>query len=78
MNPKVRQLYKDLLWLAKNYPGDYPKIRDKLHDGFIRNARVSSGEELEKCLEHGEFIAKELQSLYFLRTYRAVKRNYYD
>lgn len=78
MDPRVRQLYKNLLFLGKSHPQGYVYFHASLKAQFLRNKDLCLPEELEKALGFGEYISRELQSMYELRTYRAVKRNYYS
>lgn len=67
-----------LQYLGKEYPGGAEKFRTKCHDIFLRNSRENDPDKIEKMLKHGDFIVKELEALYSLRKYRAMKRRYYD
>lgn len=35
-------------------------------------------EKIKQLIARGEFVIKELEALYFLRKYRAMKQRYYD
>ncbi|QWU85983.1 hypothetical protein CA3LBN_000201 [Candidozyma haemuli] len=80
MNPKVRSLFKQLLYMGKDYPiesGGYSKFSNSLKGAF-RKTPVNSEEDLTQALKKGEYIIKELEALYFLRRYRHLKRTYYN
>ena len=34
--------------------------------------------EVPKAIEHGEYVYKELEALWFLKKYRSMKTRYYD
>lgn len=44
----------------------------------MRNANETNSEKIEKMINMGEYVVKELEALYSLRKYRAMKRRYYD
>ncbi|GAA6011832.1 hypothetical protein JCM10207_004259 [Rhodosporidiobolus poonsookiae] len=74
---RARALYKELFYLAKEYPDPSYPIHQKLHGCFL--AHVGADEErLRAGLAKAEFIKKELEAMYSMRKYRAMKRNYYD
>ncbi|GAA6011751.1 hypothetical protein JCM10207_004232 [Rhodosporidiobolus poonsookiae] len=74
---RARALYKELFYLAKEYPDPSYPIHQKLHGCFL--AHVGADEErLRAGIAKAEFIKKELEAMYSLRKYRAMKRNYYD
>ncbi|GAA5908792.1 hypothetical protein JCM6882_008208 [Rhodosporidiobolus microsporus] len=74
---RARALYKELHYLAREYPDPNYPIHKKLHGCFL--AHVGGDEEkVEAGIRKAEFIKKELEAMYSLRKYRAMKRNYYD
>ncbi|KAH9519148.1 LYR motif-containing protein 5B [Bulinus truncatus] len=75
---KVKQLYKTLLHLGKDYPRGSDYFRKKLHAVFMKNKDVKDPKEIELLIAKGECIVKELESLYMLRKYRTLKKRYYD
>jgi len=80
MDPKIRQLYKTLLYMGRDYPaqsGGYTKFRLALKSGF-QNTQVSTSDDLDRAVKKGEFVIKELEAMYFLMRYRDMKRKYYS
>lgn len=66
--------------MGKDYPaesGGYGKFTNSLKSAF-RKTPANTEEELDKALEKGDYIIKELEALYFLRRYRHLKRTYYN
>lgn len=60
MNPQIRQLFKLLLYMGKDYPaesGGYQKFSRSLKAAF-RKTPVNSEEDLNKALQKGEYITK--------------------
>lgn len=44
----------------------------------MKNKDVTDPEKIKKLLARGDFVIKEIEALYFLRKYRALKKRYYD
>ncbi|GAA5895493.1 uncharacterized protein JCM6883_001525 [Sporobolomyces salmoneus] len=66
-----------LFYLAKEYPDPNYPIHKKLHGCFL--AHVGGDEEkLTEGIKKAEFIKKELEAMYSLRKYRAMKKSYYS
>jgi hypothetical protein len=78
MIPAVRDLYKRLIFLGREYPEGLPYIRKKLKAGFLKNREVTEASQIDVCLSRGEYIVKELEALYKLKKYRHLKKMYYD
>lgn len=67
-----------LLHLGKDYPQGYDFFRSRLKKAFMNNRQVTDPEEIEKLLQKGQYIIKELEALYMLKKYRTLKRRYYE
>lgn len=63
--------------MGKDYPDGYDAFRRKLHGAFRKKSQLDSQQDIEDALDFGEYMKRELIALYKLRTYRAMKRNYY-
>uniref|UniRef100_A0A670KLW2 Electron transfer flavoprotein regulatory factor 1 n=2 Tax=Podarcis TaxID=42163 RepID=A0A670KLW2_PODMU len=75
---EVLNLYKNLLYLGKEYPKGADYFRTRLKAAFLKNKDVKEPEKIKELLARGEFVMKELEALYFLRKYRALKQRYYE
>ncbi|KAL6459981.1 hypothetical protein MHYP_G00317400 [Metynnis hypsauchen] len=75
---EVVRLYKNLLYLGREYPKGTVYFRERLKVAFMKNKDVTDPEKIRKLIDRGEFVIKELEALYFLRKYRAMKKRYYD
>ncbi|BGP17619.1 hypothetical protein JCM10213v2_005654 [Rhodosporidiobolus nylandii] len=74
---RARALYKELFYLAKEYPDPSYQATKRLHNCFL--AHVGADEKkVEEGIRKAEFIKKELEAMYALRKYRALKRSYYE
>lgn len=78
LRPKVIQLYKTLLYLGKEYPMGADYFRTKLKAVFRKNKDIKDPAEIEKLIQRGNYVVKEIEALYMLRKYRTLKRRYYD
>lgn len=63
--------------MGRDYPRGYDFFRRKLKRAFEKNKEESDPEKIEKMLEHGNFVIKELEAMYKLRKYRELKKRYY-
>ena len=54
----------------------YDYFRTRCHASFMKNRNLGP-EEAEQWLAKGDYIIKELEALYMLKKYRALKRRYY-
>lgn len=78
MRPQVIQLYKNLLYLGREYPKGYEFFREKLKKAFMKNKDVTDPEQIKVLISRGEFVIKEIEALYMLRKYRTMKKRYYE
>ena len=67
-----------MLYYGRDYPAGYDYFRHRLKKAFVKNSLLSSPSDIEKQLDIGNFVIKELDALYKLIKYRYLKRNYYD
>ncbi|XP_053698426.1 electron transfer flavoprotein regulatory factor 1 [Sabethes cyaneus] len=75
---RVLDLYKRLQYLGREYPGGADKFRQKCYNAFKRQSVETDPEKIEKSIALGEYVVKEIEALYSLRKYRAMKKRYYD
>lgn len=69
-------LYKELLYMGKDYPIPYEDFCHKLRTAFKAKKGLSEPKDVENALALGEHIKREMIALHKLRIYRAMKRNY--
>lgn len=74
----VIKLYKNLLYLGREYPKGADYFRDRLKKAFMKNRDVKDPEKIKELIARGEFVIKELEALYYLRKYRVMKQRYYE
>ncbi|KAL4823919.1 hypothetical protein H8958_010934 [Nasalis larvatus] len=75
---EVLKLYKNLLYLGRDYPKGADYFKKRLKNIFLKNKDVKNPEKIKELIAQGEFVMKELEALYFLRKYRAMKQCYYS
>lgn len=78
LRSEVVRLYKNLLYLGREYPKGADYFRDRLRAAFVKNKDVKDPEKIKELISRGEFVTKELEALYYLRKYRALKKRYYE
>lgn len=71
-------MYKNLLYLGREYPQGSEYFRARLKAAFMKNKDVTDPEKIKKLVAKGDFVIKELEAMYFLRKYRTLKKRYYD
>ncbi|XP_037961016.1 electron transfer flavoprotein regulatory factor 1 [Teleopsis dalmanni] len=78
LRSKVLQLYKHLQYLGREYPGTNgaEKFRKKCHNAFMANKDEKDPRKIKALLAQGRYVAKEVEALYSLRKYRAMKKRY--
>ncbi|XP_068611405.1 LYR motif-containing protein 5A [Brachionichthys hirsutus] len=75
---EVIRLYKTLLYIGRDYPKGSAYFRERLKAAFIKNRDETDPEKIKHLVARGDFVIKELEALYFLRKYRAMKKRYYE
>ncbi|CAJ1054383.1 LYR motif-containing protein 5A [Xyrichtys novacula] len=75
---EVIKLYKTLLYLGREYPQGAAYFRGRLKAAFMKHKDETDPEKIRKLVARGDFVIKELEALYFLRKYRAMKKRYYE
>ncbi|RAL17170.1 electron transfer flavoprotein regulatory factor 1 [Aspergillus homomorphus CBS 101889] len=61
-NPELRHqvinIYKELLFLGRNYPLGYDYFRNRLHKAFTSQAHLDNEEQIRKGIARAEFVKK--------------------
>ncbi|BGP41370.1 LYR motif-containing protein 5 [Rhodotorula kratochvilovae] len=74
---RARALYKELYHLGKEYPDPTYGIHARLHRCFLAHVGAER-DKVKEGIKKAEFIKAELEAMYSLRKYRAMKQRYYD
>ncbi|BCS27223.1 electron transfer flavoprotein regulatory factor 1 [Aspergillus puulaauensis] len=76
-NPELRRqvinIYKELLYMGREYPLGYEYFRTRLHRAFSSQAKLQNDDEIRKGIARAEFVKK---GLYYVKRYRALKQRY--
>ncbi|KAL4910605.1 hypothetical protein BDW74DRAFT_172078 [Aspergillus multicolor] len=79
-NPELRRqvitIYKELLFMGREYPLGYDYFRTRLHRAFSGQSHLQNEEDIRKGIARAEFVKKEIEALYYLKRYRALKERY--
>lgn len=54
------------------------KILFRLKKAFAKNAGERDEQKIRELIDRGNYVVKEIEALYKLRKYRAMKSRYYD
>lgn len=60
---QVIRIYKELLYLGREYPLGYDYFRPRLHKAFSSKANLTSEAEIKKGIESAEYVKKEIEAL---------------
>lgn len=71
-------IYLKLCHLGKEYPAGKEYFHTRLHQAFMKNKDVTDPEQIQKLIDRGNYVVKELEALYMLRKYRTLKKRYYE
>ena len=74
----VKNLYRQLYHLGKEYPAGKEYFHAKLHQAFMKNKDVKDPQQIQQLIDRGNYVGKELEALYMLRKYRTLKKRYYS
>lgn len=64
--------------MGRDYPAGPEVFRKKCHDAFMKNRDESDPKKIAKMIVQANYVIKELEAMYSLRKYRAMKKRYYD
>ncbi|KAG5662485.1 hypothetical protein KAF25_004903 [Fusarium avenaceum] len=66
-NPQLRRqviaVYKELLYLGREYPLGFDYFRPRLHKAFISKAGERDEEKIRKGIKQAEYVKKEIEAL---------------
>ncbi|PSN62701.1 hypothetical protein BS50DRAFT_502063 [Corynespora cassiicola Philippines] len=59
---QVIRIYKDLLFLGREYPQGYDYYRTRLHRAFASQRHLEDEEQIKKGIQRAEFVKKGRRS----------------
>ncbi|KAK2789520.1 hypothetical protein FQN52_006048 [Onygenales sp. PD_12] len=60
---QVVNIYKELLYLGREYPLGYQFFRDRLHRAFASQAHITDEEQIVNGIRRAEYVKKEIEAL---------------
>mmetsp|Transcript_46267 Transcript_46267/g.108961 ORF Transcript_46267/g.108961 Transcript_46267/m.108961 type:complete len:94 (+) Transcript_46267:20-301(+) len=77
MHPKVRDLYKRVLLVGRDYPKGLDWVRERAKAWFKENAHLESEKEIRLAVGRGRaFIRDEMMVAVQFRKYRVMRARY--
>lgn len=77
MHPLVRDLYKKILVVGRDYPTGLAHVRQKAKEMICKN-RDAKGDDLKRAISYGRYMLREMIGIVQLKKYRTLKRRYED
>jgi hypothetical protein len=78
MNPLVRDLYKRIITVGRDYPGGIDVVRRKAKEYFAKYAHLKDEVNIKKAVARGRwYVRNELVGVIKLKKYREMKSRYY-
>ena len=76
MHPLVRDLYKRIILVGRDYPLGPQWVRDKAKVWFRQNKDVKDEIEIRRLVALGRRQVREMQAVIYLKKYRHLKKVY--
>ncbi|KAG0341915.1 hypothetical protein BG000_007617 [Podila horticola] len=67
-----------LFYLGREYPAGADFFHKKLKSAFVKNKDLQDPAEIQKRIDLGDYVCKEIEAMYHINKYRAMKKRYYD
>jgi hypothetical protein len=78
MHPLVRDLYKRIIHVGREYPLGLSWVKSKAKPWFLQNKNVDNEIELKQKIAIGRHQVKEMEAVIKLKKYRHLKNTYYN
>ena len=72
----VIRIYKELLFLGREYPAGADFFKNGLRKAFRAKKDLQGEDEIRKAIQNAEYVKKEVEALYYLKRYRKLKQAY--
>mmetsp|Transcript_28896 Transcript_28896/g.72704 ORF Transcript_28896/g.72704 Transcript_28896/m.72704 type:complete len:84 (+) Transcript_28896:290-541(+) len=73
----VRQIYKELMYAARDFPGGSELIRRQAKPMFFKALHEKDEKKLAEYKKTCEYIVKEVEALNGLHKYRTLRKRYH-
>ncbi|KAI6799144.1 hypothetical protein KC332_g16858 [Hortaea werneckii] len=61
---EVIRVYRELLYLGREYPLGYDYFRPRLHKAFMAKSGLQDEEQIRKGIEQAEYVKKEVEAMF--------------
>ncbi|CAK4209243.1 unnamed protein product [Aphanomyces euteiches] len=76
MHPLVRDVYKRILVVGRDYPMGLDYVREKAKEAFYKEAHLTADEEIKRAVHRGRWMVKEMIGVIQLKKYRTMNARY--
>jgi hypothetical protein len=76
MHPLVRDLYRRLMWVGRDYPAGLAHVRERAKREFRQNADLTDERGVLEAVHRGRWWLREMEGVIKLRKYRAMAQRY--
>ena len=76
MDSRVRNLYKRILIVGRDYPAGLARVRQRAKEEFFKRANIADGLELNRAIHYGRYMVKEMTGVIQLKKYRTLRQRY--
>jgi len=76
MRPIVRDLYKRLLLVGREYPAGLDHVRQRAKRDFRKNSHVTDDVAIKRCVAYGRYMVREMEGVIALKKYRTLRQRY--
>ncbi|KAG0232905.1 hypothetical protein BGW42_007814 [Actinomortierella wolfii] len=74
----VTVVITELLYLGREYPAGEDFFHQRLKAAFQKNSHLTDPKEIQKRIDLGDYVCKEIEAMYHINKYRAMKKRYYE
>ncbi|KAG0258504.1 hypothetical protein BG011_003248 [Mortierella polycephala] len=78
LKARCPDLTVQLSYLGREYPAGADFFHKKLKEAFMKNKDLTDPIEIQKRIDLGDYICKEIEAMYHINKYRAMKKRYYE
>mmetsp|Transcript_14723 Transcript_14723/g.22207 ORF Transcript_14723/g.22207 Transcript_14723/m.22207 type:complete len:82 (-) Transcript_14723:263-508(-) len=76
MRPIVRDLYKRIILVGRDYPGGLDTVRRKAKEAIYANAELTDELEIKKAVNWGRSSVRDMIGVIQMKKYRSMKSRY--
>jgi len=76
MHPLVRDLYKRVVSVGRDYPSGLAEVRRIAKDKFRKHKDLADLDAIKRAVHYGRYLLKEMIGVVQLKKFRTLKRRY--